>query len=73
MDKHLSKKPHYIHCDGSSWYYEEPGGLEFFVQSRDMHGKIVSSKVFLISWKMIKAAIRRKERRDGENGRNKSK
>jgi hypothetical protein len=55
MNTHLLRSPHTI--DDEAWWYEEQRGLCIMVKS------VSSIKELYIPWRLIRAALRRKDRK----------
>ncbi len=60
-NKHLSRSPKTI--GPQTWYYEEPHGIEIVhVEPHETEKQIVT-KHFVISWRKLRGAIARKDRK----------
>jgi len=55
-NKDLSKKPHIVTGNGI-WWYEEPGGIEVYIETLGFQ-----VKHFTISWRAIRGALKRKDK-----------
>jgi len=63
-DEHLKPKPHTIAHDPHVWWYEEPAGI-WVVQEhyRAKDGLYLGTRSVVISWRAIRAALKRKDQR----------
>jgi hypothetical protein len=59
-NKHLKRTP--CHLDNEIWYYEEFKGLVIVL------GAGIKSGQHTISWRKIRAALKRKDRAEAEKG-----
>ena len=59
-DKYLSPNPQKI--NDTNWYYEEPGGIEIIHQVHSPGGYLKTDHI-LISWKKLRASLRRKDKK----------
>ena len=60
-NKHLSLEPYTI--DSNTWIYEGPDGLSLYLEVQDKsRNQWVELKI--IPWRKIRAALKRKDRKD---------
>lgn len=59
--KDLKNKPHQI--DHFWWWYEEGGGICILHDSSEYDGAEGAVKTRMISWRAIRAALRRKDKK----------
>ena len=48
----------------SAWYYEDKGGIEVFAEKRTDEGLFIARTMTFISWRKLKASLKRKEADD---------
>ncbi len=60
-NKHLSKSP--VSIDSKTWYYEEPNGIEIVHEEPHETADIEVTKHIIISWRKLRGAIARKDRK----------
>ena len=65
-NKHLKFMP--THLTDLCWYYEEPKGLVICHEIHCDDCKSVDCKQFTISWRRVRAALKRKDRAEAEKG-----
>lgn len=55
--KRISLDPHHINQD--AWYYEGKQGIEVCRHVRDSDGNYLALSITMVSWKKIRASMRR--------------
>ena len=58
-NKHLKLEPHKI--TDRCWWYEQSGGIKIYVENTDDEDKYSHTEEYLIPWKHIRAALKRKD------------
>ena len=61
--KHLTLRSHKIPHDPHAWWYEEPNGICVVQEHHDCTGMRVGVTSVIISWRALKAALKRKEQK----------
>lgn len=60
-NKDLQLKPHNISPD--QWWYEEPKGISVVTDCRK-DGAFISTTITFISWRALRSALKRKEKKN---------
>lgn len=58
---HLLLSPHDVEED--CWWYEEPAGINIIVEHRTVTGQYCKTKQYTIRWTSLRAALKRKDRK----------
>ncbi len=69
VEKFLSVDPHKI--DDDVWWYEENIGITVVVRFRDNQGICIGSEQRVISWRSLRAALRRKNKESAAKAKRK--
>lgn len=62
-NKDLRRNPHDSKKQPRFWWYEEPSGILVFHEVVDNKGNYLRCSSFNISWKSIRSALKRKDKK----------
>lgn len=62
MNKHLNRNPHYV--DDHCWWYEDDKGINVVLEREAFAGTCQAAVIRHIDWRTIRAALKRKDRKE---------